>query len=232
MKNLMYCLILFFSIHSFGQLITSGPLDNKQVVDSNRLNDIWELRFSKQDPVKVEIDGSLYLFDTWENFGWIEHDNKKYTLKDVNYNILMDQFEYKISNDSVFIFDNNIDLIYLANKNFKKYYLDANTGHKYCEVLYEGSNYSLLKKYDVRLREAGPNPLMLKGNSNEFVKSKKYYINNNVTNTLLPIKLKKNNIVALFSNKENDIKSYIKKNKISYKNENDLVKIFKYYDSL
>ncbi len=232
MKNLICCFVLFLSIPSFSQPISSGPLNHKQVVDSNRLNDIWELRFSKQDAIKVEINGSLYLFDTWDNLGSIEYDNKKYILKDVNYNILLDQFEYKISSDSVFVFDNNIDLVHLANKKFKKYYLDVNLGRKYCEVVFEGINYSLIKKYDVRLREAGPNPLMLKDQGNKFITSKKYYIKNNVTNSLFSIKFKKKNIVSLFPDKENDIKSYIKKNKFSFKKENDLVKIFKYYDSL
>ncbi len=233
MKRLVMIAVLCCTTVSFAQLLTSGPLRPTQVVDSNRLNDLTALRFSKQDQLENVVKGSIYLFKDWDNSSVIEVDNKKYLLKSVNYNILADQFQFKVSEDSVFVFDNTIiSEVKLNNKRFKQFYFGLDEGDKYCEVLFEGEKSSLLKKYDVKFDRAQPNPLMLKDISDKYVKTTKYFLIDNNTKTISSIKMKKKSLAVLFDDKFADVDSYVKKNKLSLKKEGDLMKVFKYYNSL
>ncbi|HHC78700.1 MAG TPA: hypothetical protein ENK46_02370 [Flavobacteriia bacterium] len=229
MKNFLIVTCLLYSMQLFPQLLSSGSLRPTQVVDSNRFNDVWELRFSKQKPTKLEINGSVYLFDSWKEIGTLYLDEKRYTLTDINYNALYDRFEFKISKDSVLVFD-NMDSIQIKNKKFKRFYFDANKGQRYAEVLFKGQNYTLIKEFTAKFIEATPNPLMLKNNGHKYVLVEKYYVKNNKTNNLSPLKKSKKEIIRLFSDRGEDVKAYLKENKLSYKKENDLVKIFEHYD--
>ncbi len=233
MKKIIIIAVLCCTTISFGQLITSGPLTPNQVVDSNRLNDLTRLRFSKQDEVEKIVKGSIYLFEDWDTSSVIEVDSRKYLLKSVNYNILADQFQFKVSEDSIFVFDNTIiGQIKLNNRKFKQFYFGLDEGDKFCEVLFEGENSSLIKRHGVKFDQAQPNPLMLKDITDKYVKTAKYYLIDNDTKTITSVKLKKKSLAAIFKGKSSDIESYVKNNKLSFKKENDLKKIFKYYNSL
>ena len=233
MKKIIIIAVLCCTTISFGQLITSGPLTPNQVVDSNRLNDLTRLRFSKQDEVEKIVKGSIYLFEDWDTSSVIEVDSRKYLLKSVNYNILADQFQFKVSEDSIFVFDNTIiGQVKLNNRKFKQFYFGLDEGDKFCEVLFEGENSSLLKRHGVKFDQAQPNPLMLKDITDKYVKTAKYYLIDNDSKTITSVKLKKKSLAAIFKGKSSDIESYVKNNKLSFKKENDLKKIFKYYNSL
>jgi len=233
MKKLIVFVVLSCTTVSFAQLLTSGPLTPTQVVDSNRLNDLTRLRFSKQDRIENVVKGSIYLFKDWDNSSVIEVDSKKYLLKSVNYNILADQFQFKVSEDSVFVFDNTIiGEVTLNNKKFKQFYFGLDEGNQFCEILFEGEKSSLLKKHNVKFDRAQPNPLMLKDISDKYKKTAKYYLIDNTSKTITSVKLKKKSLQAIFKSKSGDIDAYVKNNKLSFKKETDLKKIFKYYNSL
>ncbi len=233
MKKIIIIAVLCCTTISFGQLITSGPLTPTQVVDSNRLNDLTRLRFSKQDEVENIVKGSIYLFEDWDTSSVIEVDSRKSLLKSVNYNILADQFQFKVSEDSIFVFDNTIiGQIKLNNRKFKQFYFGLDEGDKFCEVLFEGKNSSLIKRHGVKFDQAQPNPLMLKDITDKYVKTAKYYLIDNDSKTITSVKLKKKSLAAIFKGKSSDIELYVKNNKLSFKKENDLKKIFKYYNSL
>lgn len=95
-------------------------------------------------------------------------------------------------------------------------------------VISEGENFKLLNKESVEYKEAVPSngikmyePLTFKCQKDRF-----YIGYKNNTATRLPTKKKE--FFALFGKTSKGISSYVKKNKLNIKKEDDLVKIFQY----
>jgi hypothetical protein len=53
-----------------------------------------------------------------------------------------------------------------------------------------------------------------------------------LNNTLTEINLKKKDILNVFNLKKEEIINFVKKNKLSYHNEEDVLKIYTFYNSL
>ena len=49
---------------------------------------------------------------------------------------------------------------------------------------------------------------------------------------ILVLPRKKQDVLKLFSEKSNDIQNYAKKNRLSFKDKEDLIQLFKYYNTL
>ena len=52
-----------------------------------------------------------------------------------------------------------------------------------------------------------------------------FYLNDD----LIQVELKKKDILKIFKSKQNEVTSFVKSNKLSYKKEEDVTKIFNYY---
>ena len=65
----------------------------------------------------------------------------------------------------------------------------------------------------------------------KYVMKEEYYVSLNSSIARL-FKPKKKSILALFSDKKESVIDFVKKNKLKYGKESDLIKIFKFYSSL
>ncbi|WP_431164454.1 hypothetical protein [Tenacibaculum halocynthiae] len=180
--------------------------------------------FNKNDQFKG-VKGSFYLFNTWKNNSTItSKTGKKYQINNMNYDLDEKAFLSKISRDSVYIYQ-NIESINVENRFF------ININEQFYEKITDGK-ISLLKKYSGKLKK----PIINKMTNQqvkpaEYVKIVNYY--SYIQNKKLEkIKLKKSNISKLITQKKDQVKAYIKKNKLTYKEEGDIVKIINYYNSL
>lgn len=180
--------------------------------------------YNKTDQFKG-VKGSFYLFNSWKNNSTIvSKTGKKYQINNMNYDLDEKSFLSKISKDSVYIYQ-NVKSITIENKFF------ININEQFYEKITEGK-ICLLKKYSGKLKKPIINKM-----TNQQVKPAEYvkiinyysYIDNE---KLEKIKLKKSNISKLITNKKNKVKAYIKKNKLSYKEEKDIIKIINFYNSL
>jgi hypothetical protein len=63
-----------------------------------------------------------------------------------------------------------------------------------------------------------------------FRKVDKYYVL--ADNTLQPVKLSKNDLLAQFGGQSTKVEAYATANNLSFKKEADVVKLFQYYNSL
>ncbi len=169
------------------------------------------------------LDGSIYLFDNWENRGEIQVESKKYIVSNINFNIKHNKILMRIEGDSTFIFDIvNIDKLTINGRQFKSVY-NANENKIY-EVIYQDNKRALLKGYFVSFIEASPNPMVNRGR-NEIKQGHNYFIYEN--GKIQPFRMKKSNTLSLVENdKSKELEKYVKNKGLSYKKEKDMIKIF------
>jgi hypothetical protein len=178
-----------------------------------------------------DIVGNIYVFENWNNSSKIAVGNEIYKVRNINLNIKSDRFEAKIGKDSMFAFStSNIDYIIINNRKFKNFYDFKKGKNRNFELIYEGKNISLLKGYEVGVRYNDPDPLMVKKNVDNYFTTVTYFIKEE--ENINQIKLKKKNILNLFKSKSSIVDRFVKENKLSYKKEKDLNKIFIFYESL
>ena len=176
--------------------------------------------------INKNIKGSNYLFEKWENFANIYSDNGNvFRITNLNYNIKSKKLEAKISNDSVFQFNTEgISKVRIMNSTFKL--IDS----EFMKELMTGK-VGLYIKYSLKTKDAVFNPLTHDElTPEEIIKVEDYLIL--VEGKSFDIKLKKGDILKCLKDKEKEVKDFVKRNKLSFSNEKDVVKILGYYNSL
>lgn len=177
------------------------------------------------------IDGTVYLFDSWKNKVTITSGENNFSLRNANFNAKKNTFESKIQGtDSIFTFDfTNIDRMVVNNKVFKRVYSPIEGGYKIYEVVAEAQDYAVYKDYYIEIKEGNPNPMLVQTND-KFLLRDSYYVKNG--KSFKRLKVKKSSILKSFGKKGNDVALYAKENNLSFKNEQELKKIVSYYSTL
>ena len=113
-----------------------------------------------------------------------------------------------------------IDAISINNHLFKK------VGDSFYEVLLEKNNYLFLKKYEIEYQSPTADRMgVVRGGDRALVKNKYLVITND---KLKSITLKKKSIIGLFNIDKDIVDKFVKTEKLSYKDENDVAKIFEF----
>lgn len=177
------------------------------------------------------IEGSVYLFDNWRNSGIIEtSENKRYKVNGVNFNTKSNTIEARINGDSIFTFDyTNIDRVIINNRSFKNAYSPVLGGYRVFEVIAETEDFSIYKDYILDIKEGNPNPMLAQKNDKYIVRDN-YYMKKG--KSFKKIKLKKSNVLKLAGKKAGELEAFAKKNRLSFKSEQDLQKLATYYSTL
>lgn len=183
------------------------------------------------------IEGSPYLFKNWNNLSKIWYGDTVLKLDSVNYNIENERFEIKLNKDSIFIIspDNNLKKVEINFVVFKPYNNQELNTNSFYQVLWDGDNYSLLSKYKLKIKGGGVDPLTKNYvTPKEYTFEKDYFLlEHNEQEQMVPIKLKKSDILNLIEDSYVDqVKSFAKKRKLKYKEISDVEKILTYYYSI
>lgn len=170
------------------------------------------------------VEGSPFLYENWNNFAIVYINNgEKIQTQSINFNIEKSKFSSKISKDSIFIFD-NIDKVEINDKVFVK------LKSKFYESLVTREEGNLLKEYTVKIEpELHKITSTVIGPGKYKKESKYFYYEKGI---LKKIKLKKKDILKVLSSKKGKVLEYVKGYKLSFNKEKDIIKIFKFYDSL
>lgn len=178
---------------------------------------------------KGEI-ADVYLYKDWNNKGAVFANNKKYILENINYNVLSDSFDAIMNKDSVYTFKSSqLDSIKVNGLVFVK--LFSNSKNSFFQKLVTGEKLSLFKKISTRTKKGKYDNLTGKTTANRYIKVHKYYILKN--ESLFQINLNKKTVMNLFDDgNDKAITNFVKKEKLSFKRENSVIKIIKYYNSL
>lgn len=227
MKKFILVLLAFVSLSSWGQ-------DTSQ--DTNtRLDAVGEVMSGGAGlwikPLrKSKVKGNVYLFDNWNSVGaMITEQGEKFKLVSINYDTKQDRFVTMTAPDSVFVFSaQSIKQVRLNNKNFKRYREQGI--YKYYEVIAFAKGLELLKKSSKELRKGAKDPFTNSYKSDKFILITKYFFNSNLG--MKELKLRKGPFLGFFGEDAKKIKSIMSKHRLSYKKEEDLVKLFDLYKKI
>lgn len=182
------------------------------------------------NPVK-DVEGSVYLFENWENYSIIhlKDTKQKYSLRNLNINIQRNTFESQISSDSIYTFNtNSIDKFVINNVIYKNMYYDK--GKRIFKVIYESDEFTIMEGYSITLVSGSPNPMVNRSND-KFVRHSSYYIK--TENSIKPFKLRKSKVMDLLRDdpdKAAKVTQFISDNNLSYKKSKDLKMALEYSD--
>lgn len=171
----------------------------------------------------IELNDDLYAFDSWDNNGIIYINNKQYALGNLNFNVTTNKFNSRIKRDQLFLYKSaDIEAVSINNHLFKK------IGDYFYEVLIEENGEQLLKKYEVKYKAGSVSRLNGSVGKPSVSLEFKYLIKTEESITL--IELNKKSIIDLIPNEQNlnNFENYVEKEKLSYRNEDDTIKMVEF----
>ncbi|MDO9273933.1 MAG: hypothetical protein Q7T92_00100 [Lutibacter sp.] len=213
--------LLLFTISGYSQ-----KTDSEQTLEHRSSITSFDLR-------SKELVGSIYIN---ENFlpAKLSNSQDPYLIR---YNAYQDEMEVEKNGNSYRLLKNlNVSINFEGiNKTYQVFnYLEKKeTVPGFFVVLYNGDNISLLLKEKIKFYEEVKaktgydkyKPPTLKRVADEF-----YIGYKNSSAKELPSK--KKDILSLFASKANEMEAYVNENKLGFKSEEDLIKIFSYYHTL
>jgi len=200
----------------------------------NNLNNAIRVNNSSSVVELSTIDGSPYeneLFSLGKAINKLSKKSNPYYLR---YNIYNDVIEIDDSK-SIYGLIKSLNIYAIINNqeyHYEIYSVDnSSTDEGYFILLSKGTNCNLYLKKIKKLKEkVESKDSYHKETPASFVDLKSYFIKKD--RILLPISKKKKEFLLQFPEKENELKKYMKAEKINLKSEKDVVKLFTYYDSL
>jgi len=186
-----------------------------------------------------QISGSPYENDEYI-IGKVCNSSTGYSIAHLlRYNIYSDTMEIKVNETSnsyeTLIKSDNIYASINQNEYYFKKYLDKNDliNTSYFIKKSEGKNSSLyFKKIKIFKDKQLPKNGFERVTPPTFSDAQDYYYQSEGEGMLLLFPNSNKKLLKIFSNKAKELKTFTKKEKINYKNEADVIKLFKYYDSL
>jgi hypothetical protein len=156
------------------------------------------------------------------------------------YNLYAQEFEM-IFNRDTFAITSPLDVrsITMSNKRFiYGFYIDREfgsdyLGSSYFEVLNEGS-CKLLARHEIKIKEyGGPVTHSWAGDgSDSFVKIRQLYIQKGDGMEVVQLRKKKKQLKEIFADRYYEVEQFIRKEKLSVKDEQELIRVFNYYNKL
>ena len=234
----MYILFIFSFILSVQTSIsqnnssTNGNafgINNFQTMSSKMRTLFEEAKMETSTLDEIIKKKNEFLFDEWADEAIIIIENRRYVFPNVNYNINRDIFITRINKDSTYVLNSGIfNKVILKGKVFKSFYDSKKSDEKIYEVIYENEKTSILKEYYLSVMERSTDIMMDRG-KDDIRKKSKYLLLNKDNSNFSQFKLRKKYIIELINEKNrSEIDVFVKEKKLSYKNEEDLKKIFRF----
>jgi hypothetical protein len=156
------------------------------------------------------------------------------------YNLFAQEFEMVYNSDTFSIrAPLDVKSISLSNKRFiYGFYVDQEFGSQYLgssyfEVLSDGE-CKLLARHEVKIKDnSGPvTHSWASSQGDTFVKVRQLYYQKKEGMEVVQLKKKKKYLKEIFSDRYYEVENFMRTEKINLKNENELIKLFDYYNDL
>ncbi|MDE3741604.1 hypothetical protein [Maribacter polysaccharolyticus] len=232
-KLISYVVLLsvtFVSLPIFGQTLQLpfASSDYVEIPGGSTLSLV-----NRKDIIKNKtVDGSPYIYQTWENDSKVYFEDKVYTFKRFNYNAYAERFEAKISEDSVYIINpRGVDKVIIRDKVYRRYLDTEYMRNSYFEEILVANDFLFLRKHFIVMREPNINPLTkVPEGLPKLLHQEDYYVKKGANELLEKLKFRKKDVLKLISeNSLKEVETYVKKHKLKYNNLHDVVSILKYY---
>ncbi len=184
------------------------------------------------------VKGTPYVFEQFRQGEVFLKSKKKVVIKDLNYNCMENEIVYLDPATKVTRLMNRfkVDLFMLHDGTemitFVPLKLEEDAETIFAQVLYNKGSmvYKVYEKEWVKANYEGGYSADRK--YDEFVDKYSLYFMKKGENVLYKAKKSKKQMLAAFPGQENQISSFIKSNRLDLKNEESLVKLLEFYDSL
>ena len=184
------------------------------------------------------VKGTPYVFEQFRQGEVFLKSKKKVVVKELNYNCMENEIVYLDPATKVTRLMNRfkVDLFMLHNGtemiSFVPVKLEEDAETIFAQVLYNRGSmvYKVYEKEWVKANYEGGYSADRK--YDEFVDKYSLYFMKEGDKVLYKAKKSKKQMLSAFPEQEKEISSFIKSNKLDLKNEESLVKLLEYYDSL
>lgn len=215
MKKKIIILLLIFPL---GILLSQNNQTNSTVQFQEILSRIGSEKIDKN----IEIDGSFYFFKSPEDANVKLLDSDKVFRTKVNYNLKNELFEFKSGDDFYNLTSNKVESVVFLNNKFIVF------NSKFYELISENDNFKILKSHFLETIEPKYQPGIEEKPNLRYRKSS--ILNLLANGNINQIKSNKKAVISLFKkSKHQEIKSYIKTNNISIRENNDIHKLFTFF---
>ena len=208
-------------------LLVSFGFANAQYLQDVQGRPIMEISYT-------DIKGTPFLFDDWVSGIVILGNGETFNNVPLKYNVFDEKLYFKNpKNNELLEFlqpvksfkFNELKGAGVFSKGFPA--IDRFNSETFYDVLFDGKVKLLNKKYKTILEVRPYNSATVE---KSFVDRNDYYIVKG--NKIERIKNSRKDFLDIFSDKSAQIDAFIKKEKINFKNNDDLVKVFNYFESL
>lgn len=230
MKNTIVISLLFFTVTIFSQkspviLSEGGVISKSSFLNGGIINN-----------PSNDLVGSSYLFDSWENTNFVHLNNaskgnETAKLQNVNFNVVDNRFSTKIGNNKVFNFNHDyFDYVIINNRRFETFFDPKTNKNRIYEVIGNIGDKKFIKSFSTFIVKGKVSSYQTSVPVDKLKIKSQYFIKDK--NNFIEFKPKKKTILDLLSDKREEIISYVKKEKLSFKKEKDLSKMFMHYNTL
>ncbi|GGE60327.1 hypothetical protein EV200_103607 [Pedobacter psychrotolerans] len=214
MKKFILCfLFALAAYYSFAQNVTVGP-SAKPLLKS---------------VVKTSVQGSPYFNERYTSGKIKTASQKEFTINNLKYNLETQQLEYA-ENDQIYAIQDSVQSFTLVDSLGKEnvfFKLNSENATGFYKIIADGK-IALLKKYTVRKEENQDWYTKKTGTKN--VQHQVYFTNQDgiIKNFIPSIK----SINAVLADNKNQVMKFIKNEQLNPKQEDDLIRIFNFYNTL
>jgi len=195
---------------------------NFQVNQDVLFQKIVEELLSEKIESSGENDGSFYFFKSPKDATIQLLDSDRNFRIKVNYNLRKEYFEFKSGEDFYNLTPDKVKSVVFLNNKFIVF------SSKFYELISENEYFKILKSHYVEAIEPVYQPGIEEKPNLRYRKAN--MLNLVVNNKINQIKTNKKAIITLFKkSKHKEIKSFMKTNKISIRDKNDLNKLFTFF---
>lgn len=176
------------------------------------------------------IEGSPFFNDNWLKSN-LKLANNEYLIDSLKYDIYSENLLFKYKGIEYYISDKK-DLVSFTidNSKFIQFASSNDNTKSFFEILNDDNKLLLVKKHKCNIIEGKKSDGILPEVKDKYRLTYDYYtILNNTTAQFF--KNKKSNLLKLMSDHKDEIEKYINENNLKMKNEEDLIKVFKYYNT-
>jgi hypothetical protein len=182
-----------------------------------------------------DIEGSEYLNENFTPITITKYDGKLYNGR---FNAVNGEIEVKLEDNKIIALDTKADFeikFNITNKTYRTEEFINNRGitkNAFLVVVNDKNDYVLLKEEIIKFhKKIEATSSYAKGRPARYIRENdNYYIKYN--DTVAFISQKKKDLFKMFPEQSRKIKAYIKENKISLKDEDDLIKIVGYLSTI
>ena len=216
-------------------LISSMALGQTRYVWTHQIDDLKN-EVAVRQPITSdfgEVEGSPYLYEEFKEGGLILKTGQRFADIPMRINIAHDELEYKYNN-TILALSNNMMIGEVILKK-DTFVCEAYQGNNRFEQAFfqriVNGKAQLLKKINIRLAEAEPEKPFVNTEPAKYLRQPaSYYVK---TPDQLPVRISKiKKLIHELEVHQKEMSTYAKKEKISAKNEDELIKFISYYNRL